>query len=376
MPLTQGSSGPGTGTTRGLTTAKLLGSNGLVYAGDPAFGVKANGSTDDTSAWTAALAYAASTGAAVLAPIGVSNVTSITIPQNVAIIGRNVECTSVASAQGSISLGSVIFGTSNSLPAIVMSPNSQIRSIQVDGNSGQDCIRLSGSTFGSYHIYDADIFGGLNAINGNSTAASLLMSNCRIHECTNGIVNLIDGNIVGNIITSCTTTGMALGANCARVTITGNRITANGINLSFNGVASTTPVANVVVSGNLIQDATGNNVYLNYCHNVVIGSNEIGCGGRGQSGSPGTANDANFQISNCTGVLINGNSTWVGNDITSYVGPYWSCWDGGGNVNCQISCNILPYHNNASSSTSGPINVTTTFNLASSLNITYWTAGN
>ncbi len=46
LPITRGYTGSATGTTYADTTAKLLSANGLVYAGDPRYGVKADGATD------------------------------------------------------------------------------------------------------------------------------------------------------------------------------------------------------------------------------------------------------------------------------------------------------------------------------------------
>lgn len=376
IPLTQQSTGPGTGTSRKLSSAKVLGSNGLIYAGDPAFGVIANGSADDTNAWVAALAVAAITGAWVVAPTGVSLVTSFTLPSNVGIIGQsNVECVSVANAQGSPILGSVISSSSPSLPTILMAANSRLQDIQIDGNPGQDAVRFNGGAFASYQVDNVDIFGALNGINGNNIAGASVISRCRIHECTNGLANLVDACVVNNTITNNLTAGINLGVGAARVMITGNRISANGINLNFVG-NSTTPVANVVATGNMIHDANGNNILTSFCHNVTISGNSVGCAGRTQGTTPGGAQDANYQIGSCVGVVISGNSSWVSNDITGYIGPFWAVFDAGGNTNCLISSNILPYHNNAASSTSGPINITTTFNLASALNVPFWTATN
>lgn len=377
IPLTQGSSAPGAGATRGVTTAKILGSNGLVFAGDPAFGVKADGSTDDTSSWTAALGYASATGACVIPPLGVSLVSSITVPPNVAIIGRNVESYNVANGYGSGTLGSVISGTSATLPAVIMSLNSQIYNMKIDGNPAQSCIKLASSANpGTIQLYDVDVFGGLIGIDCAGVPAYGIVNNCRIHECGTGLANGTDLSITNNIITNCTTAGITLLGSNKRVLITGNRIDTCGININLSGTSSASFVNNVTITGNLLQDSSGNNILLNFCHNVTVTGNEIGCAGRGQSGTPGNASDANFQIANSSACVINGNSTWVGTDNNAYIGPYYAVYDGGGNTNCLISSNILPYHNNASSSTSGPINITTTFNLASALNVTYWTATN
>lgn len=374
IPLTQGATVPGTGNSRRMTTAKVLGSNGLVYAADPAYGVKADGASDDTSAWAAALNYASATGALVVAPMGRTIVSNVTIPQNTGIIGRNVQSYNIAGGIGSASLGSVFVGNTNSQPTITMAANTQLIGVTVDGDPAQDCIRINtGGAYGSITIVDVDIFGGLNGINGNTVPVDTLITQCRIHECANGIINCMDARVALNMIASCTTSGISLGMNCGDVLITENRIYAcgQGIVLAGNTTAS---VTDVVITGNKIRDSSGNNISMSFCRNVTVTGNGLRGAGRSQTSTPGSSADASFQLANCIGCVVTGNQTSVGNELTNYVGPFWAIWDGGGNVNCVISSNILAYHNNASGAVSGPINVTSTFNLASALNAAYWSA--
>src|ERR1700730_17997240 len=70
MPVTRGYTGPGTGTNYATSIAVVLSANDLVYATDPRYGVKADGVTDDTTAWGAALSAAFNLGTWVVAPIG------------------------------------------------------------------------------------------------------------------------------------------------------------------------------------------------------------------------------------------------------------------------------------------------------------------
>lgn len=385
IPLTQGSSGSGTGTTRKITVAKVLSASEVVYAGDPAFagGVLANGTSDDTTAWNAAFATAATTGAVVFGPIGVSKVSSFIIPSNVILIGRNVESRggsatgelAYASGPGSTILGTVILANSSATP-IIMSAYSQLRDITVIGTSVQTVVN---ATAGRATLENVNISAGSSGINFNTTlAGGSSVINCRIHGINgNGIdspVNcIISGNIINNSIN-----GISLLSGCNGNLIVGNRIEwCSGNGITLNGSPSFAD--RNAITGNWIDRPGGNGIFMNFAAHTTVTGNSINRAGRNQQVTPGNLSDASFNLTNCTGITIHGNSTAVwGDDSPNPIGynsPFYAIFDGGGNLNCVIGMNILAYHNNANNSTTGPINTTTTFNLAAGQNPSFWEAG-
>lgn len=189
IPLTQGSVGPGSGTTRKLTTAQVLSTASLFYVTNPAYagGAVANGVTDDTAAWAAALNAAGLSGGIVVAPNGVSVVSGITIPANVMVIGYNAESYG-ASASGELAYsagngstvnGSVIQATSGATIIITMAAYSQIRDVQVVGTGGQTCIA---ATAGRAEIQNVDMASASVGVNCGNSAAGSVIRDCRIHH--------------------------------------------------------------------------------------------------------------------------------------------------------------------------------------------------
>ena len=69
VPVTMGYQGPSSGTTFAVPIGRLLSAANLIHAQDPAYGVVANGTTDDTTAWELALNAAFNLGAWVVAPV-------------------------------------------------------------------------------------------------------------------------------------------------------------------------------------------------------------------------------------------------------------------------------------------------------------------
>lgn len=395
IPVTQGSTGSGTGTTRKLTVAKILEATEVFYAGDPAFagGVLANNTADDTNAWAAAFAAAAPTGAVVVAPIGISKVSQITIPSNVILIGRNVEAyggsspgqQSYTAGTGSALLGSIISANSSSTP-VIMSAFSQLRDIAVVGTSVQVVINASA---GRVLLDNVNITGGTSGVNfsTNTTAGGSIIRNCQIHNINgNGIDNPVNCLIIDNIINGNTSNGISLTNICNGNLINGNRIEWNYLaGISVVGSSGSVADRNTIV-GNWIDRSGTNGLVMNFASHTTVSGNTINRSGRNQSGAAGTQLDATFNLSNCFAVTVIGNATSVWNDDanTGYISPYWAVWDGGGNgalspgssaVNLIIG-NTLGWHGNSTSQPStGPINVTTTFNLPSGLNSTFWEAG-
>jgi hypothetical protein len=301
----------------------------------------------------------------------VSIVSSITIPSNVGIIGRSVESFNNASNLGSPTLGSVIKGTGVTGPTITMNSFSQLYNIQVNGNNTVDAINVAA---GYATIQDASIFGGLNGINGGAANLGLNnnISNCTIHEnAACGITQVIQSRIENCNINNNVTAGIFNGNNNNQNIIVGNRF-------SFNGtyaiqMFATSGCYGHTICGNVIDASGNNNIQLTGVHTSTVSGNVLARAGRSQLGTPGSANDASIYLANCVGVIVSANTSWVGNNGSSgYVGPFYGVFDGSGNTNCAISSNIFAYNNNSTASTVGPINVTTTFNLASSLNVSYW----
>jgi hypothetical protein len=395
IPLTQGSTGPGTGTTRKLTTAQVLSSSEIIFAGNPAYagGVLANGTSNDSAAWAAALAAAAGSGqgAVVVAPVGVS-IANITIPANVTVIGSNCQSyggtasgeqayTYVGSNPNSVAFGSVIQAPSGT--AVVMQSFSNLYDMQIVGASGAICVD---ATAGRATIHNVDISAGLTGVAcGNIAAGSNIRFNHFHHLTGNGIDSPYGCIIANNLFNACLrAVGCVAGSNYN--TITGNRAAFCG-GSAYNFDGSTAGCFFNTVTGNTSDRAGGAAFWINYCFNSTFSGNGAFRSGRAASGSPGISSDTHFFIGNSTGVIISGNSTSVWGDDTGlaigYNSPFYAVFDGGGNVTiggantCQISSNILTYHQNSASApgTPTPINVTTYFNLSATLNVVYWSAG-
>lgn len=377
VPVTQGSSGPSTGVSRTITVAKLLNSPGVVYAADAEWsgGVKADGVSDDTAAWAAALGFASVKGAWVIAPLGVSIVSSITIPSNVGIVGRSVESYTGA---GSMILGSVISCSSAVTPGISMGSFSQLYNIQVDGNLAQPCVRVSS---GVVQLSDVDCFGGAVGIDFNTLGSHSLAYNCRIHECVIGISNPINTQIAGCLISNCSNHGIALANGCNNNVISGCRVEySTNDNLHIDGTGGSCNYN--TVTGNHFDSAGRNNISMRRVANSAVSGNVLGRAARSVSGGLiGTSIDANFLLANASGITITGNSMWVGlsDGATGYMGPYYALWDDSSNGTSTVplnifSANILQAHNNVSIAPSPvlPINVNTTFNNLISNNVVMW----
>jgi hypothetical protein len=371
IPVTIGYGGPGTGITYGKPVADILSASGLIYAADPIFGggVKADGVSDDTTAWTIVLQAAANTGAWVVAPPGVSLVSAITLPDGAAIIGRNTG--SYSSTVGFPNLGTVIQGSSASSPTISLGQFCQLHNLQVVGTSAQPCVQ---ATKGYIDLFDSTMLGGSVGVDFLNVGGPSTLLGLRIHDCpTAGIRGAHHASIGGATITGCGS-GIVLTDGCHSVRLAVSRIeycTNYGITADGTGGA----LRDLVISGSCSFEANGKaNVQLRAVSNSAVTGNSLGRGGQNQSGSPGGADDCNIYLQNCSGVTVTGNTSRTGlnNSGAGYNSPYWAVFDGGGNTNCQIAANIWAFHNNSTGPTGGPINSTSTFNLASTLNVTFW----
>jgi hypothetical protein len=370
IPVTIGYGGPGTGITYGKPVADILSASGLIYAADPVFGggVKADGVSDDTTPWTIVLQAAANVGAWVVAPPGVSLVSALTIPDGAAIIGRNVG--SYSSTVGFPNLGTVIKGSSASSPTISLGQFCQLHNVQVVGTSAQPCVQ---ATEGYIDLFDCTMLNGSVGVDFLSVGGPSTLMGLRIHDCpTAGIRGAHHVGIGGCSITSCGS-GITMTNGCNGVRLSLCRIefcTNYGITADGTGGV----LRDLVINGCSI-DASGKaNIMLRAVSNSSVAGNSLTRGGQNQAGSPGAADDCNIYMQNCIGVVVTGNSSRTGpnNAGGGYNSPYWAIFDGNGNTNSQIAANIWAFHNNSTGSTGGPINSTSTFNLASTLNVTYW----
>jgi hypothetical protein len=211
------------------------------------------------------------------------------------------------------------------------------------------------------------LYGGSSGVAFAGADGGSVISTSRIHDCgTAGILNAQQVAVDDTYITNCgsgiTMTGSNVGLRSSNMRIeqsTSYGITADGTIRSIQ--LGTTTI-----------DNSGKNALM---FRGVLASTVTGClfdrSGQGQIASPGVADDAHIYLQNCDGVIITGNTSRTGNTI-GYYGPYWAVYDGGSNTHSIIGFNGLTFHNNTTSGTSGPINVGTTFNLASSQNQSWW----
>jgi len=371
IPVTIGYSGPGTGITYGKPVADILSASGLIYAADPTFGggVKADGVSDDTTPWTIVLQAAANTGAWVVAPPGVSLVSALSLPDGAAIIGRNTG--SYSSTVGFPNLGTVIQGSSASSPTISLGQFCQLHNIQVVGTSAQPCVQ---ATKGYVDLFDCTMLNGSVGLDFLNVGGPSTLLGLRIHDCpTAGIRGAQHTSIGGATINNCGT-GILLTQGCQKVRISLTRIEyCTNYGISADGTGGI--LRDLMISGGNSFDACGKaSVQLRNVTNSALTGNSFTRGGQNQSGSPGGSDDCNVYLQNCNGVIVTGNTSRTGlNDSgAGYNSPYWAIFDAGGNTNCQIAANIWAFHNNSTGPTGGPINSTSTFNLASTLNVTFW----
>ena len=369
IPITRGYSGALTGTTYADSLSKALSANNLVYAADPRYGVKSDGTSDDTTAWGAALTAAFNLGTWVVAPIGsVSVVSALTIPTGVGILGRS---TTSWTALGPTTLGSVIKCTSASVPGITLNAFSQLQDIQIQGNASQPCVSVSA---GYAELVNVTAFGGSIGVSGTLTGGSSRIYRCRAHDCaTAGIQAGLGFGITDPLITACGN-GVQVPVGAHGVSVRGGRITkCTGYGLSADGTGGT--LQDLIVSGVEFDANNKASVMLRaVLSSTVSGGNVFARSGQGQGSTIGSADDTHIYLQNCTGVVVVGNASRTGlNDVGGgYNSPFYAVYDGGGNTNSIIGMNALAYHNNFTASTSGPINITSTFNLSSQLNQPYW----
>src|SRR5882672_6874764 len=149
----------------------------VIYAAD--FGVLANNSTDDTAAW--ANAFSAATGTTkytVIAPAGVSLISTITIPTGVTLRGAARNNSYVFTSTPTTLLGSVLKKTSGSNSAILTSTST----VGSNDDRGTGMVDMAVIGDGTHHgvtlalgipfYFTNCTFTGCNAaIEGNTTAS-------------------------------------------------------------------------------------------------------------------------------------------------------------------------------------------------------------
>jgi len=360
VPITHGWAGASTGNTFAYTVAKLLSAGGYIYAGDPAYGVRADGATDDTSAWTSAFNAAFNASACVIAPLGVSLVSSLEVPSGVSIMGQAPGSTT---GSGFLTGGSVISASSGTAPGVTLDAWSALRGVTIDGSGSQPCVY---SSAGYNRLEDCTLFGGSSGVLFAGADGGSSIELCRIHDCgTAGILNAHQVTVESSYITNCGSGVVMTSSNNSL------RMSNTRIEQSTNyGITADGP-SGILLATTVIDNSGKNAIKFH----AVSGSTITGCSfnrsGQGQVGSPGVTDDSHLYLQACDGVIITGNTSRTGSS-TGYIGPFWAVYDGGSNVHSLIGFNGLTYHNNAGSQTSGPINIGSTFNLASAQNQTWW----
>lgn len=193
------------------------------------FGVKADGSTNDTAAMQACIN--ASYGNRVYLPAGVIKVSNLTITDELELAGEGYTRTTISQITGST--GDLITINTSTSKHVV------IRDVQVSGTAtGQDCIALTGTLTSGTQILDSFVsLAGRDGISIRSTADdNTVISNTIVEVCRDGIsfaAGAVSGLVIGcrlNVNTrySIYATGNTLGP--------GHRFIANAIGGGVAGI--------------------------------------------------------------------------------------------------------------------------------------------
>lgn len=219
----------------------------MIFAAD--YGVQANGTTDDTTAWTNAFnAAAGSNKYIVMAPPGVSVISSITIPVGITLMGSPTN-----SYQGNsvtTLLGSVLKKTSGTSPAITMSASTV-------GNDNRGCGMSNIALIG-----DGTHDGVLVA-----AAIPFFFNHCHFTGC-NSAINGQYGTI---FVDHCTFAYNTLGI----WNTTDSRITNCGFNGNTNAIQFDSGANDNIVSHNKIEFNTGNGIQVDTTEDNVLSCNVI-----------------------------------------------------------------------------------------------------
>lgn len=333
---------------------------GMIIAAN--YGVKADGATDDTTAWVSVWA-AAPNGAIVIAPVGVSMVGSvgITVPAGVTLIGSNFRPYAGSTTKGCVIASTVTTGAN---PVVTVSANASVKGITIVGpgtdgfgnGTSRPCMRLAGPSATAENVTCTN---GANGIDGNYQSVGNIRG-CQMQQCNTGMANLVDSHIIGCQMSACGT-GMFLSSGSNHNHIIGNRFEfCSGFNLCATGADSTHFAGENTITGNTFDRAGTNAIKLSFCHHFVITGNIFERGG--PNATANTSADAHVAIDNSSTCIITGNTSLAGQSDagTGPFSPSFGVWDGGSNTNCMIKNNIWVYHSVDGTHGAG-INSTTTF---------------
>lgn len=294
-----------------------------------AAGVTADGTTFDTNAWVTVLATAAAIGAEVEAPAGVSRVSYFSIPAGVTVRGRPVY-----TYIGMPTLGSIIKCTdaAQTTPIISLGSGSGLRSIGIVGAGNAQSVGVK-ATGGFSVIDDCNISYCGDAIDANYF--SLRITNNRLHNNRNTVINPVDSNVTGNYMNGNSNDGLYLGPGANDNYISKNKIEWNeGRNVNIDGAK------NNIICMNIVDRAGKQGFSVKDTFQTVIADNLVRRSGKNSQGN--AREDVHFWLENNTGLKMRGNVTAAGanDDDQGYNSPAYAI-AGQNNVKTQIDGNDL-----------------------------------
>lgn len=348
-----------------IVSLTSLSSKNIVYAAR--YGVKADGTTDDTSAWGTAFSTV-SNGSLVIAPVGISIVSSITTPPGVTLMGTNARPYTGATTNGSVIKSTA---TAGSTPVISMSAYSTLVGLTVIGpgtdgygnGTTRACVQWASN---SCAMQDVTLTNGWNGLDANYQSVGSARF-CNFQQCHTGLANPVDSHFIGNQFSS-NGTGVYLSPGANHNHFTGNRFEFSaGHNVSIAGI-STGKTGENTFTCNTFDRAGYNAVQMSYARHTTFVGNIFERSGANATAN--TNNDAHVEMDNCTTIVFSGNTSLAAqsDSATGPFSPSWGVWDGGSNSNCLIKNNIWVYHS-VNGTNGGGINVTTTFSSFSTDNL-------
>lgn len=297
----------GTGATSRTLRARI---GDVIYAAD--FGVQANGSSDDTTAWTNAFnAAVGTTKYVVMAPAGVSIISTITIPVGVTLVGVAPPCSYPHASPITTALGSVLKKTSGSNSAVLTAASNGAQENRGCGMMNMTLIgdgTHHGVTLGlgiPFHFRNCVFINCNAAIEGNTNASggfpSPFVQNCQFALNAIGIWNVGDARIEGCGFNGNSTNGMQFDAGAQDNIISGCRIEFNQQGMQVGACED------MMICHNEFDSNTSNGLVMNGALSSVISSNIF----RSQTSS---MTGTHLSLTGCTDVTVIGNTTrmWAG----------------------------------------------------------------
>lgn len=212
----------------------------LIYAAAPPYNVVANGSTDQTANLQSALAAAATPGATVVLPQGVTiiNGTGISIPAGVSLVGVN----DARPYQGATTQGSVLSSpnasyASGTTPVVTLNGYNTLRWLTIEGagsdgfGNGTSRPNIQAAAGASNLMDDVTSTNGYIGYNDNYFSQTFI-TNSRLGANQYGVQNLVDSS-VSNTIFNSNGIDVNLGAGANHNRFTGNRFEFNGTGASI-----------------------------------------------------------------------------------------------------------------------------------------------